>query len=229
MKYIDVGKTPFKGSVKDVEIEQLFCVRRLLTVTNLKQAIFFKNPNNQNKFKKHLHFLEGIYQHQKNIHELAKINFLKNQQKKLESWSEKAEKAEKDYQNVRLPELTVTQLAYKRKSEKGLSSLCHEYRKPLFQGKQSKKLRTRYGEETFLTQMTSCLESDHITKKEDKYLTCQEKLLSKKSVNDKRFCELESTLQSYSGHKNKAGQCLYGPSIVTLYKQKTGFTLSTMN
>lgn len=65
MKYIDVGKTPFKGSVKDVEIEQLFCVRRLLTVTNLKQAIFFKNPNNQNKFKKHLHFLEGIYQHQK--------------------------------------------------------------------------------------------------------------------------------------------------------------------
>lgn len=227
MKCIDVGKTPFKGSVKDVEIEQLFCVKRLLTVTNLKQAILFKNPNNQNKFRKHLHFLEGIYQHQKNIHELAKINFLKKQQKKLESWSEKAEKA---YQDVRLPELTITQLVYKRKSEKGLSSLCHEYRKPLFQEKQSKKLRTLcvpYCDETFITRMTSCLESDHITKKQDKYLTCQEKLLSKKSVNDKRFCELESTLQSYSGHKNKVGQCLYGPSIVTLYKQKTGFTLST--
>ena len=224
MKYIDVSKTPFKGNVKNVEIEQLSCVKNFLTVTNLKQTILFKNSNNQNRFVKQLQFLERICQHEKRLHELTQINFLKNQKRKMENWSQKTEKSCKD---ITFPELTITQLPSKGKSQKSLPSVCAPSGKHPFPENPTMKLTmtTRHAscfDETFLTRMNFCPESDFI-RKQEKYLSSQEDLLSKKSVNDKRFCELESSLQTYSG--NQVGQCSYVSSIVHFYKQKTGFNL----
>uniref|UniRef100_A0A0L8FHX1 Uncharacterized protein n=1 Tax=Octopus bimaculoides TaxID=37653 RepID=A0A0L8FHX1_OCTBM len=205
-----------------MRIQQLFCARHFLPKTNLKQVILFKNPNNEGKFRKHLHFLETLQKQQFNTRKNVHTHFLRHQENKFLKWKEKDEQniqkisllnKDSNFTNKYVPNSHVSLKSFQR-IENDLK--CDEY-SPIFplQNRRKELPSLKYN---FIRNANAGQERKHhfLKNRLRKDFLKQEKLLT-----DHRFLELCSILNPMEFPKEFVSS-FYEPFIITA-STKTGY------